>query len=110
MVRGMLLPFQDVMWPCPPQPPQPVQSGMGWFSRSKPEQASAATRQDRQKCWENRDLYFGCLDRAGVLKAGDEGNVCAKEKSRYEENCAKSWVRRLCLHFVVIHHSEVLPD
>ncbi|KIM62748.1 hypothetical protein SCLCIDRAFT_118828 [Scleroderma citrinum Foug A] len=65
---------------------------MGWFSRSKPEQASAATRQDRQKCWENRDLYFGCLDRAGVLKAGDEGNVCAKEKSRYEENCAKSWI------------------
>ncbi|KAL4066727.1 cytochrome oxidase c subunit VIb-domain-containing protein [Scleroderma citrinum] len=65
---------------------------MGWFSSSKPEQASAATRQDRQKCWESRDSYFGCLDRAGVLKAGEEGNICSKEKSGYEANCAKSWI------------------
>ncbi|KAI6025766.1 cytochrome oxidase c subunit VIb-domain-containing protein [Pisolithus orientalis] len=64
---------------------------MGWFS-SKPEQASAATRHDRQRCWESRDLYFDCLDGAGVLKAGDEGDVCAKEKRSYEANCAKSWI------------------
>lgn len=65
---------------------------MGWFSSSKPEQASAATRHDRQRCWESRDLYFDCLDGAGVLKAGDEGDVCAREKRSYEANCAKSWI------------------
>ncbi|KAF8840927.1 hypothetical protein BDN67DRAFT_967850 [Paxillus ammoniavirescens] len=64
---------------------------MGWFSSSKPE-VSVVTRQDRKQCWESRDLYFQCLDRGGVLEAGKEGTVCAKEKSKYEENCAKSWI------------------
>ncbi|KAH7920880.1 hypothetical protein BV22DRAFT_1020414 [Leucogyrophana mollusca] len=65
---------------------------MGWFGSSKPEQASAASRQDRQKCWEARDAYFDCLDRAGVLKAGDEGTACKQSKTQYEDNCAKSWI------------------
>ncbi|KAG6334800.1 hypothetical protein ID866_4289 [Astraeus odoratus] len=65
---------------------------MSWFSSSKPEQAPAATRKDRQRCWESRDLYFDCLDRAGVLKAGEEGDACTQHKSQYEENCAKSWI------------------
>ncbi|KAF9223249.1 hypothetical protein BS17DRAFT_705498 [Gyrodon lividus] len=64
---------------------------MGWFSSSKPE-VSAATRQDRKQCWESRDLYFECLDRVGVLEAGKEGSACIKQKSQYEENCAKSWI------------------
>ncbi|KAF9230252.1 cytochrome oxidase c subunit VIb-domain-containing protein [Melanogaster broomeanus] len=64
---------------------------MGWFSSSKPE-VSAVTRQDRKQCWESRDLYFECLDRVAVLEAGKEGSACAKENSRYEENCAKSWI------------------
>ncbi|KAI6099823.1 cytochrome oxidase c subunit VIb-domain-containing protein [Pisolithus thermaeus] len=65
---------------------------MGWFSSPRAEQASAATRNDRQRCWESRDLYFDCLDGAGVLKAGEEGNICTKEKRAYETNCAKSWI------------------
>jgi len=65
---------------------------MGWFSRSTSEQSPAATRQDRQKCWESRDEYFECLDTAGILTAGEEGAVCSKSKSQYEKNCAKSWV------------------
>ncbi|EIW83726.1 hypothetical protein CONPUDRAFT_26432, partial [Coniophora puteana RWD-64-598 SS2] len=65
---------------------------MGWFSSSKPEPNGAASREDRQKCWEDRDAYFECLDTAGVLKAGDEGSACAKQKSAYEGSCARSWV------------------
>ncbi|KAH7884827.1 cytochrome oxidase c subunit VIb-domain-containing protein [Phlebopus sp. FC_14] len=64
---------------------------MGWFSSSKPD-VSAATRQDRKQCWDSRDAYFDCLDREGVLEAGQEGNACAKSKSRYEDHCAKSWI------------------
>jgi len=63
---------------------------MRWFSREENKEPS---RQNRRKCWEARDSYFGCLDRANVVKAGDEGSTCAKEKQCYENNCAKSWVR-----------------
>ncbi|KAF8637755.1 hypothetical protein AX17_002597 [Amanita inopinata Kibby_2008] len=71
---------------------------MGWFSRSssssKTEDADVAlTRQDRQKCWEARDGYFACLDKVGVIKAGEEKDgACAGEKKGYEQNCAKSWI------------------
>ncbi|KAG5652605.1 hypothetical protein H0H81_004387 [Sphagnurus paluster] len=64
---------------------------MGWFS-SKSEEPSAPSREDRKKCWEKRDLYFACLDRAGVVKAGEEGKACSSEHRAYEENCAKSWI------------------
>ncbi|KAN0092591.1 Cytochrome oxidase c subunit VIb domain containing protein [Tylopilus felleus] len=64
---------------------------MGWFTTSKVE-TLAVSREDRKKCWENRDVYFGCLDRAGVLEPGKEGNACPTEKSRYEASCAKSWI------------------
>jgi len=68
---------------------------MGWFSSSKKEEDNAApTRQDRQKCWETRDAYFACLDRVGVVKAGEEGSACSKEQKEYAKNCAQSWVRR----------------
>ncbi|KAF8556522.1 hypothetical protein OG21DRAFT_1475983 [Imleria badia] len=64
---------------------------MGWFTTTKPDVA-AVSREDRTHCWESRDVYFACLDRAGVLEAGKEGNACATEKSRYEASCAKSWI------------------
>ena len=66
---------------------------MGWFAGSeKPQEESVSTRQDRAKCWETRDAYFSCLDRAGVVKAGEEGTACAAELKSYEKNCAKSWI------------------
>lgn len=68
-------------------------TAMGWFTTSKVE-TPAVSREDRKKCWENRDDYFGCLDRAGVLEPGKEGNACPTEKSRYEASCAKSWASR----------------
>ncbi|KAF9459011.1 cytochrome oxidase c subunit VIb-domain-containing protein, partial [Collybia nuda] len=54
--------------------------------------SEVSTREDRKKCWETRDAYFACLDRAGVVKAGEEGAACAKELAGYEGNCAKSWI------------------
>ncbi|EAU85237.1 hypothetical protein CC1G_06253 [Coprinopsis cinerea okayama7 len=66
---------------------------MGWFSSSKStEQEATTTRQNRQQCWDARDAYFACLDRQGVVKAGEEGNACASENKAYHENCAKSWI------------------
>ena len=64
---------------------------MGWFGGQKSE-PEAALRQDRQKCWEARDAYFACLDKANVVKPGDEGKACDSAKVGYEHNCAKSWV------------------
>ena len=68
---------------------------MGWFSNSSiqtQEESSLPNPENRQKCWETRDSYFACLDRVGVVKAGEEGNTCSKDKRQYETNCAKSCV------------------
>ena len=65
---------------------------MGWFSSSKPEKPTVASRRERTKCWESRDAYFACLDGIGIVKAGEEGKACAVQAAQYEENCAKSWV------------------
>lgn len=65
---------------------------MGWFTSRSKDESGAPTREDRQKCWETRDAYFACLDRAEVIKAGTEGKACSSERDTYEKNCAKSWV------------------
>ncbi|KAJ8088919.1 hypothetical protein PM082_014165 [Marasmius tenuissimus] len=66
------------------------------FSSSKTEEEDlkAPSRHDRQKCWETRDAYFACLDKAGIIKPGDERSqgVCSSENQVYEKNCAKSWI------------------
>ncbi|OCH89616.1 hypothetical protein OBBRIDRAFT_756339 [Obba rivulosa] len=66
---------------------------MGWFGTAKSEEKpDPVARQSRQKCWESRDAYYVCLDAAGVVAPGEEGNVCAAPKADYERNCAKSWI------------------
>ncbi|KAK0494075.1 cytochrome oxidase c subunit VIb-domain-containing protein [Armillaria luteobubalina] len=69
---------------------------MWWpFTSSKPEKKEGAPlRRDRQKCYEFRDAYFACLDRAGVVKAGDEkpNGLCLTEAKNYEKSCAQSWI------------------
>ncbi|KAJ7871590.1 cytochrome oxidase c subunit VIb-domain-containing protein [Mycena leptocephala] len=68
---------------------------MGWWPFGSSESAaqdSPPTRQERQKCWEARDAYFACLDKAGVVKAGTEGKACSTENRVYEKTCAQSWV------------------
>lgn len=83
---------------------------MGWFSRNdKTEETSEPSRQNRQKCWETRDSYFECLDRVNVVKAGDEGTACTKEKRLYQDNCAKSWVRSHRITPIRIRYNS-LPD
>ncbi|KAF8344754.1 MFS general substrate transporter [Amanita rubescens] len=59
---------------------------------SKPEDSAAPSRQDRQQCWDSRDAYFACLDKVGVIKAGEEKDACAATKAKYEKDCAKSWI------------------
>ncbi|KAH8118088.1 cytochrome oxidase c subunit VIb-domain-containing protein [Phellopilus nigrolimitatus] len=67
---------------------------MGWipWSGSKSSDPKPPVRQDRQRCWDSRDLYFTCLDTSGVLKPGDEGKACSKQLKDYENSCAKSWI------------------
>jgi cytochrome c oxidase assembly factor 6 len=68
---------------------------MGWFGfGSGSDKPNPVNRLDRQKCWDSRDAYFACLDDAGVLEAGKEGNACTSQNAKYKENCAKSWVRK----------------
>ncbi|GBE90103.1 cytochrome oxidase c subunit VIb-domain-containing protein [Sparassis latifolia] len=65
---------------------------MGWFGGVESTKPDPASRKDRQKCWENRDAYFTCLDGAGIVKPGEEGSICAASKTAYEQSCAKSWI------------------
>jgi cytochrome c oxidase assembly factor 6 len=67
---------------------------MGWFfGSSKSEESTAPSRQGREICWESRDAYFACLDKVGVIKAGEEKDACVTDKAKYEKDCARSWVR-----------------
>ncbi|KAF9062939.1 cytochrome oxidase c subunit VIb-domain-containing protein [Rhodocollybia butyracea] len=61
---------------------------------SSPKASNTSTREDRQRCWDARDQYFACLDRAAVVKPGDEkpSRACGSEGKSYEESCAKSWI------------------
>jgi cytochrome c oxidase assembly factor 6 len=60
--------------------------------------AVAPDRSERARCWEARDAYFACLDRANVIDPVKEDKVaraaCSAENTNFEDNCATSWVRR----------------
>ena len=43
--------------------------------------AVAPSRSERLRCWESRDLYFGCLDKAGILDALKDEKEAAREYS-----------------------------
>lgn len=89
---------------------------MGWFSSSPAEKGkeekavedhptslggtyTPMKRAERQKCWEARDGYFGCLDRNNILDAVKDADAaaskCAPENKVYEQDCATSWVSSL---------------
>jgi hypothetical protein len=75
-----------------PHPMWPF-SGSGSSSTDDKIENPAPTRQQRQECWNSRDLYFDCLTNGGIAKAGSEtGSVCAMERKAYEGKCGKTWV------------------
>lgn len=76
---------------------------MGWLSqvaegpKPSPDGAyEAPNRTSRARCWEARDTYFRCLDRAGILdgiKDQDEAlRQCKAESTELDHECASSWV------------------
>lgn len=56
----------------------------------------APDRTQRARCWEHRDLYFGCLEKNNIVDSIKEKDKAAKEcgaeSKGFEANCASSWV------------------
>ncbi|XP_014217856.1 cytochrome c oxidase assembly factor 6 homolog [Copidosoma floridanum] len=48
---------------------------------------SFPTKEDRTVCWENRDLYWNCLDEK---KSED---LCKEFRKKYEKLCPSQWVK-----------------
>ncbi|AMD20224.1 HDL520Cp [Eremothecium sinecaudum] len=74
---------------------------MGWFSKQKEmdDQTKPATRSARKQCWESRDEYFKCLDKINVVNALDPKNAdmikshCKAEETKFDQDCATSWIK-----------------
>lgn len=74
---------------------------MGWFNKTKSmdDPTKAPTRSSRKQCWESRDLFFGCLDKINVVNALDPQHEkeiktqCSKEETKFEQDCATSWIK-----------------
>lgn len=60
--------------------------------------AAVPSRAERLRCWESRDLYFGCLDRNNIIDAVEQPGsaaalkACPKESEQFERDCAAQWV------------------
>lgn len=74
---------------------------MGWFGKQKAmdDPSKPPMRSSRKQCWESRDLFFGCLDKINVINPLDpkhEKDIktsCSAEESKFEEDCATSWIK-----------------
>lgn len=70
------------------------------------------SRAERQRCWDARDVYFGCLDRANVIDALDPAGAatakkaCAKEGEQLDRDCAAEWVAHFKKFRVANHQKE----
>ncbi|KAL1900503.1 hypothetical protein Sste5346_002224 [Sporothrix stenoceras] len=70
------------------------------------------SRAERQKCWDARDNYFGCLDRINVIDAVEPRGAavaqkaCAKEGEQLEKDCAAEWVAHFKKFRVANHQKE----
>lgn len=53
---------------------------------------SFPNKEERTKCWNARDEYWKCLDKAGVVEAVKDG-PCAEFRHLYENACAAQWVK-----------------
>ncbi|PQE23670.1 Cytochrome c oxidase assembly factor 6 protein [Rutstroemia sp. NJR-2017a BVV2] len=57
----------------------------------------APDRSQRSRCWEARDAYFKCLDKAEIIDSLTDKDkaekACSAEGRAFEGNCATSWVQ-----------------
>ncbi|CAI4712222.1 BBL_G0042490.mRNA.1.CDS.1 [Saccharomyces cerevisiae] len=73
--------------------------GLFSFDGGRKESQPPNTRSQRKLCWESRDAFFQCLDKADILDAMDPKNSksikshCKVENEKFEENCAHSWIK-----------------
>lgn len=63
-----------------------------------PPQDSVLKKSARKLCWDSRDKYFGCLDKAEIIdpRKGDNADkakkLCSKEDTEFNRDCISSWV------------------
>ncbi|KAF2087225.1 hypothetical protein K490DRAFT_42647 [Saccharata proteae CBS 121410] len=93
---------------------------MGWFQSTPaapagPKPSSdgafeAPDRSSRAHCWEARDAYFACLDRAGIVDSvtnkDQAAAQCGPEGKAFESNCASSWVQYFKKRRIVDYKKE----
>ncbi|CAK7199826.1 hypothetical protein SEUCBS139899_002512 [Sporothrix eucalyptigena] len=74
--------------------------------------AAVPSRAERQRCWESRDLYFGCLDKHNIIDAVEGAGpaaalkACPKENEQFERDCAAQWVTHFKKYRVANHQRE----
>ncbi|KAL8931434.1 MAG: hypothetical protein Q9211_006965 [Gyalolechia sp. 1 TL-2023] len=79
--------FSSSPSPSSPSSPQPTSDGA----------YIAPDRSARDRCYEARDAFFACLDRANIvdsLKEADKAEeACGKLERGMRKDCAASWVQ-----------------
>ncbi|QIX00993.1 hypothetical protein AMS68_006510 [Peltaster fructicola] len=70
----------------------------------------APDRTERAQCWEGRDAFFACLDRAGIVDSvkedGRARQACPKELAQFETACKDSWVTYFKKRRVMEHQRD----
>ncbi|KAI9752388.1 MAG: hypothetical protein M1815_000521 [Lichina confinis] len=56
----------------------------------------APSRDARQRCWDSRDAFFGCLTRHDIVDSIKDDSLaqqhCGVEHRGFEQNCVSTWV------------------
>lgn len=74
--------------------------------------AAVPTRAERKKCWESRDIYFGCLDKNNIIDvvkpegAAAAKKACSAENKLIERDCAAQWVDHFKKYRVANYQKE----
>ncbi|KAI9791518.1 MAG: hypothetical protein M1816_003862 [Peltula sp. TS41687] len=57
----------------------------------------APNRNQREHCYEARDIFYGCLDRHNIVDSIKDEKLaaqkCGAEGRSFETNCASTWVK-----------------
>jgi len=49
---------------------------------------SFPNKEERQQCWDARDLFWKCLD-----EGADDFEKCKDQRQMFEKNCTKTWLK-----------------